>query len=254
MKRPARLLRAGILLSNMLLVALLLTLGVTSVHASGVKVTPVRLYLGASERSTAITLNNGTQQTKRFQVEVRQWSQVDGNDVLQDSSQVIANPPLFSLKPDQTQVIRIGFLKLPDQQFEQAYRIFVREVPDNGPVDPAAEPGLGVQVLIRYAIPLFVAPNAPIRRQLIWTARRDDQHYIVTARNNGNVHERRAQIKVYAGESQQLLGSDDALNDLLPGTVKTWTFPTDATSDKQLRLEAISDRPAGPVVDRILVH
>ncbi|TJY62865.1 molecular chaperone [Sinimarinibacterium sp. CAU 1509] len=254
MNQPALVRRAFVQLSNTLLFVLLLALGTTGVHANGVKVTPVRLYLGAHERSTAVTLNNGTAQTKRFQVEVQQWSQVDGNDVLQESSQVIANPPLFSLKPDQTQVIRIGFLKLPDQPSEQAYRIFVREVPDNGPVDPAAEPSLGVQVLIRYAIPLFVAPSAPIKRQLIWTARRDDHHYIVTAQNNGNVHERRAQLKVYAGESSRLLGSDDALNDLLPGTAKTWTFPADTTSEKQLRIEAISDRPAGPVIDRILVH
>lgn len=254
MRQLLRFLRSRTHVASTLLLALLLASGATSAAAAGVKVSPVRLYLGADERSTAITLSNGTQQTKRFQVELRQWSQVDGDDVLQETHQVIANPPLFSLKPNQTQVIRIGFLRVPDQPVEQAYRIFVREVPDNGPLDATASPGLGVQVLIRYAIPLFVAPKAKVHRQLEWSAQRDDSNYRVTVRNAGNVHERRAQMKIYAGESQTLLGSDDSLNDLLPGTEKTWTFPADPGGEKQLRIEAISDRPAGAVVDRVLAH
>lgn len=214
--------------------------------AGGIRLSPLRLELSATETATALSIGNDEGVERRFQVQVQRWTQRDGIDeLLPADDAVIANPPMFVLAPGRTQTVRIGFVDAAPEHVERAYRVFVREVPASAAPVAGGTP-VGVQILRRFSLPLYRAPAAPVRRAVHWSAYRGGGDYVLTAHNLGNVHERRAEMTVYASEAA--LGRGSGLNDLLPGATKTWRFPATLPTER-LRIEAISDRQSDPLVE-----
>ena len=213
----------------------------------GIRISPVRLYVGASENATAVTVTNQDAAERRFQVQVERWTQsADGADELAPTQDLIANPPMFVLKPGQARVVRVGFVDPAPVPVEQAYRVYIREVPGSPSPDGQArgdgEAPTGIQVLRRFSLPLFRAPTEPAHRDLQWSASVTDGSVTLRAYNRGNVHERRSDLKIYADSGNTLLEHAGGINDMLPGSTRTWTFRTSRAGDVRLRLESISDR------------
>lgn len=224
---------------------LLLFAAGAAADAGGIRLSPLRLEMSATETATALSVGNDESVERRFQVQVQRWTQRDGIDELLPADEVIANPPMFVLAPGRTQTVRIGFVDAAPEHVERAYRVFVREVPVSAAPVAGGTP-VGVQILRRFSLPLYRAPAAPARRALHWSAYRDGGDYVLTAHNLGNVHERRADMTVYADEAA--LGRGSGLNDLLPGAARTWRFSATLPAER-LRIEAISDRQSDPLVE-----
>lgn len=227
----------------------------------GIRLSPVRLYLAADENATAVTVTNLEAAERRFQVQVERWNQSpDAVDELAPTQDVIANPPMFALKAGQSRIVRIGFVDLAASQIEQAYRVYIREVPASQLPGADGEPqaASGIQILRRFSLPLFRAPSERVRHDLQWSASRSRSGDLtLRAHNRGNVHERRSDLKVYADTGADaenaLLQHVGGVNDMLPGTTRTWTFRTSRAGDKQLRLESISDRQSTTLVEYVAV-
>ncbi|MFA5941922.1 MAG: fimbria/pilus periplasmic chaperone [Sinimarinibacterium sp.] len=232
------------------LVALLIALFTTPpalAEPGGVSVSPVRVDLDAGQRTGALTLHNSTERRYRFQVEVMRWTQTpQGDDVYAPATGVLANPPLFELVPQAQQIVRVGLLGEVPASIEASYRIYFNEIEL-----PRPTAGSGLNVLLRLGVPMFVAPVGAAQHRLEWSARLQDGALRLQADNRGNVHERRAQLRVLDAERGTALHADTGFRDILPGSRWQWTFPAGTTAPAQLKIEANTHENHEDVVVRV---
>jgi fimbrial chaperone protein len=148
-----------------------------------------------------------------MRVRVYRWSQANGEDVLQDSADLIVSPPIFTIAPDRRQLIRIG---PRTSAAGTAYRIVLEEIP------AAVSPGSGVRVALRVNLPFYILPQGGGRPALNWAAWRDrDGNVFIEARNNGTRHSQIASLASVdaAGRETPLLSRPLVV---LPGGSRRW--------------------------------
>jgi fimbrial chaperone protein len=94
--------------------------------AGSFRVNPVRVELTPDRPAGELTLSNVEQAPVGVKVTALRWTQVNGLDVYEPTTDVIASPPIFTLAGGGTQLIRIG---LRTRRAGAAYRIHVEEIP-----------------------------------------------------------------------------------------------------------------------------
>ena len=163
-------------------------------QAGSLSVMPVVVGLSAQKVRESITVTNQASEPSTIQVDVRAWTQRDGEDVFDRTADVLINPAVFTLAPGQSQVVRMGWRGERPLDAERTYRLFLREVPPTAAglpgarlADASAAPAR-VHVLLELRVPVYVAPRHA-EPALVWSARHiDGQHIEVRLRNQGNVH------------------------------------------------------------------
>src|SRR5437870_7139699 len=154
------------------------------VSAGSFMVSPVRVTLGASQPVTPITVRNESQESTGVQVDAVAWTQRDGADVYTATREILATPPIFTLKAGASQIVRIGLRRDADPARELAYRVFLQEVPP----PPKAE-FKGLRVALRMGIPVFVVPPTAVAPVLQWRAQALREGGLnLSLRNDGNAH------------------------------------------------------------------
>ncbi len=199
------------------MIAALLAIGIFSpvAQASSLSVTPVSVTLEEHKRSAALTLKNEGNETRVIQTELLRWTQQNGENVHTPTRDLLVNPPIVTLKPGQTQIIRIGLKRETDKSQELAYRLYVSEVPP-----PPREGFTGLRIALRLGIPVFVAPNGKLcSGSLSWRASLDSDGILqLTLLNRGNSHLSLNSIKVSDPVTgQQLAKSEQPPFTLLAG-------------------------------------
>ena len=128
-----------------------------SAVAGNFHVSPIRLDIGPVATSGVLTIRNDSpEDTVVVQAKLLKWSQSAGEDVTVPTTELIVNPPIFTLKPGGQQLIRIGSResRLVDNGSELSYRIVLAEVPQvRGP------DFRGVNVALQVSIPIFFSPT-----------------------------------------------------------------------------------------------
>ena len=97
--------------------------------AASFGVSPVRVTLSETQQMDAITVRNDGTEPVSMQLEVLNWSQEAGKDVLTPSRELLANPPIFTVPAGGSQLVRVGLRRAPDGQRELTYRICLQELP-----------------------------------------------------------------------------------------------------------------------------
>jgi fimbrial chaperone protein len=195
------------------------TIGVA--HAGSFSVNPVRVNLSAKQPVAAITVRNESNEPTLVQLEALAWSQSLGKDVTVPSADVLATPPIFTLPPKGTQIVRVG-LRRPagSSTNESTYRLTLREVP------PKKEKA-GLNVTLLVSMPVFVTPATPTSPDLRWRVIRDsDKQLRVHATNSGTAHAQIAKLDVSA--DGQSLANRTIAEYVLPGSTRQWTVNTGA--------------------------
>jgi len=152
--------------------------------AGSFMVTPVRVTLSSAQPIVALTVRNDSSDSTVVQIEMATWSQEAGKDVHAATRDVIATPPIFTVPPGATQVVRVGLRRTADAERELTYRLFLQEVP------PPPKPEFkGLRIALRMSIPVFVAPPVAVAPALEWRAVREAQGWLnVSVRNAGKAH------------------------------------------------------------------
>lgn len=161
-------------------------------HASSLSVTPVLVTLDARHQSISLTIHNESAEAKVIQTELVRWTQHDGSNIYTSSRDLLINPPIFTLQPDQIQIVRIGLKRKANARYELAYRLRITEVP------PPPKPEFtGLRIALRFDIPVFVAPKATQSNRLSWKASRNSNgEVLLDLRNLSNHHVQVKDIKL----------------------------------------------------------
>lgn len=143
----------------------------SAASASDLQVSPISLQFAAAEQAQGLWLSNTGTQPLRAQVRVQRWFQGHEGDQLEPARDLVASPPALEIAPGQRQLVRIVRPQPATAAQERSYRLIVDELPAGSGLlnpQPLTAPAQGLQFLLRYSIPVFIAPQgpaAPIPRQ-----------------------------------------------------------------------------------------
>lgn len=219
------------------------------VQAGSYGINPVKLTLSAQNATQIITVRNDGEQASVMQVELSAWSQSNGNDVHTPTRELLATPPIFTLLPGASQIIRIGLRSAPDTQRELSYRMFLQEVP------PPAKPDVvGLQVALRFSVPVFVTPAQAVKPDLHWQAVRLDEHTLkVGVTNIGNSHDHLSAYKIYRSGNSNPIIAQKLFAYLLPGETRYWSLTTDTLPNSGEHLSVLANTEMGEVIADVVI-
>jgi fimbrial chaperone protein len=198
--------------------ALIGLLAASTLLAGSFRVSPVRIDLSAHKPHTTVQVTNIGADRVTLQVDAYSWHFAEGEDRLVDSDDILVNPPVFTLEPGASQVLRLGLREYTPANAETPYRVILEEVP------PPQRSGVnGIVTLLRVSIPLFVQSSQRGTSDLVWSAvRQTDERMVLTVENRGTQHARLSQFQVLADEKTAFSVSMPTY--VLPGTRRDWTI------------------------------
>jgi fimbrial chaperone protein len=204
--------------------------------AGSFMVSPVRATLSAKQPVAALTVRNESQEATVVQVEVVAWTQREGNDVYAATRELLATPPIFTVGPGASQLVRIGLRRDADPGRELAYRVFLQEVPA-----PAKTEFKGLRVALRMGIPVFVLPPTAVAPLLLWRAEPAQGGGLsLSLRNDGTAHVQFTELRLALSGGSELT-REQMSTYVLPGQSRGWRFNRSAPPGASLRLNARTD-------------
>jgi len=199
-------------------------------------VTPIRATLSAAHPVAALTVRNDGAEPTVVQVDALSWSQREGADVYAPTKEIIATPPIFSIKPGASQVIRVGLRREPDSGRELTYRLSLAEIPP-----PPKADFMGLRVALRMIVPVFVVPPGGTAPRLQWrVAAAGPGALSVALRNDGNAHVQVTHLRLESPPGQEL-DRQQASFYVLPGQSREWRLKGTAQPGSALRVHARTD-------------
>jgi fimbrial chaperone protein len=207
--------------------------------AGALSVAPIRIELSPAKRTAVLTVRNQDDSPVVVQARPAAWSQVQGEDQLDDTGELLVTPPIFTIPPKGQQVLRIALRREPDPARELDYRLVLAEVPP-----AAAAETTGLRVALRITLPVFVAPQAHVAADLAWSHRwLADGALEIQAHNRGTAHIQILGFDVQSAGSAAGKLHTDTPHYLLPGTVERWELHggDGAARDAQLIIQGHSD-------------
>ncbi len=209
-------------------------------QASDVTLMPVNVRLDrANDRATVQVMNNG-QEPVLMQAEAISWTRVNGQDQDGPTTDLIVNPPVFTVQPGQTQVLRLGLRRNQELSQEGTYRIVLREVPMPRPSDALNVSG-SVRVLVTMRVPVYVAP-AQVNRGEQWrVTRAENGDLLAEVQNTGNVHLKVGELRLHGegGEALAAVAQKGSTSVIFPGEQRVFRLvpPPTAVAAKTMQIQ-----------------
>lgn len=182
--------------------------------AQSITVSPVTIQMVPGQVSTSLSVISHDTSETALQARIYAWTQADGVDQMSESDNVLASPPLATIPPGGTQVIRL-ILRHPPQGQEATYRIILDQIP------PPAAPGM-VRIALRLSIPIFAEPATRVAAHLLFRVERSATGTSLVVTNDGNRHEMLHDIVVTTGKGSPLKVGPSGLPYILAGQSHRW--------------------------------
>lgn len=189
-------------LLNLLAALLPLSLGLALAQQS-FSLTPVILNVDpAKTLNASLTFTNTSTQVMTVNASVLEWAWKDNQEVNTPTRDLLLNPPSFTLKPGESQVIRVGLRRKPTPN-ELTYRLILAQQPPGvkpaqessegrlgDPTKPDSAPALDIQItqLFQARVAVYIAPSntAP---KLTFTALGSGAGLTLSVSNSGTRHQ-----------------------------------------------------------------
>lgn len=212
--------------------------------AQGVEVVPVNVQLAPGQLAAALTITNRNSQRISFQIRGYSWQQDSaGGESLLPSDVLMSSPPIATIQPEASQVVRL-ILRNPPEGREGTYRIILDQLP------PPGQPGI-VQVLLRLSIPVFAQPRAHIAPQVHWRVEREGGRWWLIASNSGSQHLSVRNMRLADADGRQLGIELKSPPHILAGGTRRWPIVAGSSlvPNEIVRLTASAD--VGTIDQRI---
>jgi fimbrial chaperone protein len=209
-----------------------------SAQAGSLWVGPTRIELTHEHPVAVLEVRNDNPDPTIVQVEQMSWTQDGGTDSYAATSLLIATPPVFELPAGVTQTVRVALRDSRQLPAEEAFRIYVREVPR----EPSA-PSSGLQFALRVGVPVFANfPGASPHLQWSLKVTGADQ-LALSSRNTGGRWVHIARVEVRAAGGGPILWRSNEARYVIAGGERLWTGValSGVHSGQQLDLLAVTD-------------
>ncbi len=205
-------------------------------EAGNLTVAPTRVDLAAGRTAGAVTLHNNADEAVLVQVETFAWPRSPASGDLEATRSLVAVPPVFSLPPNGTQIIRVALREPQRAAREEAYRLLITEVPQ------AVGGGGGVQFALRLSLPVFATP-AGAAAEPRWALNAGPAGASIELVNAGTAHVQVRQIRISSGGGAPEVITEPSY--VLAGQRRSWKLRSPVKAGAVLALEA--DTSLGPL-------
>lgn len=193
---------------------LLVALSAVAVEAGTFSVSPVRIYMQARERATAITIVNEGDAELVMQADVFSWKQKpDGTDELLPTEDLILAPPILKLAARSRQVVRLAHLRPAPAGAQQTYRMIVREIPEAGKANDGT---VQVQVALAFSLPIFITPQGARSNMSCQVRKTAPGTALVTCENSGQAYAQAVSMVLTSTSGETLVSRDISAGYVLP--------------------------------------
>ncbi len=194
--------------------ALAFSFGGSIARGQALTVMPVHVQMAPGQKAATLSVTNaGTAETS-IQIRAFGWTQPNGNDQLTATDAIVASPPIATIPPGATQIVRLVLRRASDAR-EDAYRILLDQIP------PPAEQGT-VHVVLRISIPIFAQPKTRAVSHLNFHLERSAQQEFLTATNDGVTHEVLHGLELGTNDGQTLVTTFSGSQYVLAGATRRW--------------------------------
>jgi fimbrial chaperone protein len=230
------------LLSFFLGIAVLLSSLVA--HASNFEISPVVLELSSARTAGVVKIINNDTHDVALQIRAYDWTQKDNQDQLDPTKTLIISPPVFTLAPGASQVIRV-VSRRPAEANEVAYRLLVDEI-------PTAAEGPAINFKFRISMPIFIAPNGAPNLKLGWSISAGKAPQLVVS-NTGNRRGRLLNLVLTLPNGKKVSPPAGGNPYTLAGITRQYVFDAEAplAAGSVVKMSANSD--TGPIDTEITV-
>jgi fimbrial chaperone protein len=228
---------------------LICSAAVSSAHAAALQISPVMVYLQFNENASTMTLHNSGNEPLYGQVRIFQWDQANGDDLLTPTQDMIASPPLLQIAAQTDQLIRlVRTAPSSSVTVEQSFRLLIDEIP---PPDESLMSGVNIR--LRYSVPLFVEPAGAVAQpNLSWHLAHDGNKWILRVDNSGKRHAQIAAVALIASPDKTYEITKGLLGYALTGRGREWqvNLPADADLRGTVKVRAsVNSAPVEAVVE-----
>ncbi|MBV6271786.1 fimbria/pilus periplasmic chaperone [Alcaligenaceae bacterium CGII-47] len=239
-----------------LAVALFLLLsGAPFTSAATLQVAPVSLSILPTQAAQSLWLSNTGDEVILAQIRVLRWSQEDGQNRYEDTSDLVVSPPFVKLEAGQrrmVRVVRVGgagvsldkvetgasdkmLTETSQAQHEKSYRLIVDDL-------PVLDDTKGVHFVLQYSVPVFLpaSNNPPIRPTLHWRLKSEAGTKMLVVTNTNAIHGQLADVKLINADGKAFELQRGLLGYVLPGKTMSWRIPFAlAGTATQYKIEAM---------------
>jgi fimbrial chaperone protein len=171
-------------------------------EAGSLAVSPIRIELPPDGSPEVVHVRNGAVDSALVQVEAVAWG--EDIDAAPRADEIIAVPPVFELKGEGEQILRLALRKPLAGASEKAYRLLIPEVPREVSAANA------LTFAVRLNLPIFVTPPGAVP-EAEWSIRSSpDGEAELVLDNRGGAHLRVDGFELRAdGASTPLFSSEE---------------------------------------------
>ena len=214
------------------------------VSGDSLRIQPQQLNLSSAKPLSNVRFHNDSAEEVTLKFDVVQWQQKGDQEWLTPSGKLIMVPSKVTLKPGESEQVRVSMRLTGSFWDEESYRIMVTQnvrAPDIGSEEARNYKG---RTSRPFSIPVFLQPPGKAKPRVSWTIGRNDQgNVVLRAINSGKGHVKliSASLLGPAGESIQKPRMSDII---LPGGARSWEFPMNTAAG---HWHLIADTNAGPM-------
>ena len=187
--------------------------------AGALSVSPTLIDQAAPNNAAVVTLQTPGKEPVRIQVRIFRWTQIDGEDRLEPTRDVVTSPPMLKVAPGTDYTVRVVRRVKRPVVGEESYRLLVDQLPE--PKDRKAN---RVNLVIRHSIPVFFRAGDERGPAVDWSAVKTKQGLKLTARNDGDHRFRLANLVVKAASGKVLRKVNGLAGYVLAHSAMTWTI------------------------------
>jgi fimbrial chaperone protein len=207
--------------------------------AQAVTISPVIVELTPSHRVAAVTVSNESDLPLILQTEALAWTQPNGEDLNEETEDLLVAPPIAEIKPGGSQIFRVTLRRATPTAAERAYRLVLDDVSD---IKKESE-GVGVTFSFTHRLPVFVAGTGKIGpKPRLGACLPAAASGCVRLDNEGDRFFQVRRLTVKKGDWHKEMGTGTRV---LAGAWKQWTFtwPTEHAGPLTVNAET----SAGPL-------
>lgn len=212
------------LLARLLALGALLALP-SHVQSASLQASPILVEITDKSPSAVVTIRNTGDKPIQVQTRVMQWSQVRGQETLDEAEAVIASPPMTTLNPGVNYAVRIVRTARGAVRREEAYRVLVDQLPD-----PSNARGSIVALVMRHSIPVFLSGGQGGAARVEWELGARNGRLVLRANNHGSRRLRLAQVTVQLSDGRKVSFGNGLLGYVLAGSMMEWVSAAPAAA------------------------
>jgi fimbrial chaperone protein len=176
------------------------------------------------------------------QVRVFAWSQNDGVEKLDPTSEIVTSPPMVAIEPGTQQVVRIVRLSKRPIVGEENFRVIVDEIPDTSKLKSGE-----IALTFKHSIPMFVTTATNPKSQLSWAIETQGEKNFIVANNAGNRRVRIGGLTLKSPGDKDFVVGKGLNGYVLSGSSMRWALPKSVTVGSKGAVTITARSDEGPI-------